>query len=68
MDVKKNLIKEYITKEECDYMCDEARFDCAHCSCFEDCYMKSCERCNNEFANNIEYGGYNNSEDFWEQL
>lgn len=68
MDEKKNLIRDYITKEECDYMCDDARFNCDSCSCFEECYMKSCERCNDEFAKSINYGGYNTEEDFWEQI
>ena len=68
MNEKKNLIKDYITKEECGYMCDDILFNCPTCSCFEECYMKSCERCNIEFADSVGYGGYNTIEDFWEQI
>lgn len=68
MNEKKNLIKEYITKEECVYMYDDALFDCVSCSCFEECYMKSCERCNGEFVKSINYGGYDTEETFWEQI
>lgn len=65
---KKDLIKEYITKEECDYMSDDSLFNCFSCSCLEECYMKSCERCNSEFAESVNYGGYNTEDDFWEQI
>ena len=68
IEEKKNLIKDYITKDECDYMTDNILFDCDSCSCFEECYMKSCERCNSEFAKSVEYSGYNTAEDFWEQV
>ena len=64
----KILIKEYINKEECDYMCDDEVFNCDECSNFEECYMKSCERCEIEFATSIDYGGYNTIDDFWEQI
>lgn len=68
MDEKKNLIMEHITEVECGFECDDTVFNCFSCSNFEDCYMKSCERCNAEFAENIDYGGYNTVEDFWEQF
>lgn len=64
----KNLILEYITETECNYECDDIVFNCCSCSCFEDCYMKSCERCNTEFAESVDYSGYNTTEDFWEQF
>lgn len=68
IEEKINLIKEYISEKECEYMTDDLLFDCNSCSCFEDCYMKSCEKCNSEFAESINYGGYNTEEDFWEQI
>ena len=68
IEEKKNLIKNYITKDECNYMADDISFDCDFCSCFEECYMKSRERCNREFSKSVEYSGYNTSEDFWEQI
>lgn len=69
IDEKKSLIKEYITEDECNYMYDgEILFDCLSCSCFEECYAKSCERCNSEFVKSIDYGGYNSEESFWEQF
>lgn len=65
---KKELIVEYITENECNFMRDELPFDCESCSCFEECYMKSCERCDEEFAESVNYGGYDTAEDFWEQI
>ena len=68
MKEKKNWIKEYITKEECNYMCDDIVFDCEHCSCSEDCYMRACDRCDNELADSVAFGGYNTEDEFWEQI
>lgn len=68
IEEKKDLIKEYITENECKYMTDESLYECDNCTCFEECYMKSCEICNNEFAESIGYGGCNTLEDFWEQF
>lgn len=68
IDEKKNLIKDCITKEECEYMCDDTLFNCDSCSSCEECYTKSCQRCNDTYAKSINYGGYNTEEDFWEQI
>ena len=68
MNEKKNFIKEYITESECNYMCDNIAFDCDSCSCVEDCYLESCARCDSELVNNINYGGYDTEESFWEQF
>ena len=65
---KKNLIKNHITKEECEYICDDTVFDCASCSCLDECYLKTCTRSNEDFASSIGYGGYNTEEEFWEQI
>ena len=69
MDEKEILIREYITEEECSCMCDgDSMFDCTSCSCLEECYMNAYEKCDVEFAKSVNYGGYNNEEDFWEQI
>ena len=68
IEEEKSLIRDHITEDECNYMTDDTLFNCDSCSCFEECYMKSCERCNSEFAESVEYGGYNTAEDFWEQI
>lgn len=64
----KDLIKEFITEEECNYDCDDEMFNCESCSNFEECCMKAEIRCNVEFAESVDYGGYNTAEDFWEQI
>lgn len=65
---KMELIKEYITEEECTFDCDNEVFDCESCSNFDECYMKAEIRCNTEFAESVDYGGYNTEEEFWEQI
>lgn len=62
------LIKEYITEEECMFDRDNEIFDCESCSNFDECYMKAEIRCNTEFAESVDYGGYNTEEEFWEQI
>ena len=42
--------------------------DCTSCDCIYECYMKANNRCNSEFAESIDYGGYDSEEEFWEQL
>lgn len=72
MDEKKDLIREYITEEECKCMCDKKTFDCNNCNNFNDCCIEADMRCNDDFNNVftelIGYGGYDNKDDFWEQL
>ena len=63
MNEKKKLILEYITEDECNYMADDILFDCTLCSCFEDCYMKSCEKCNGGFAESVDYDGCSTEEE-----
>lgn len=58
-----DLISDYISEKECDY-----DMDCKNCECIDDCYMKANNRCNSEFAESIDYGGYDSEEEFWEQL
>lgn len=68
MNEKKSFIKEYITENECDYMCDGIIFDCDYCTCFKDSYLEACIRCNGELANAVSFGGYDTEETFWEQI
>jgi hypothetical protein len=72
IEEKINLIREHISKKECMYMCDKNTFNCEVCNNFEDCYVESEIRCNddfnNVFAKAVDYGGYCNEEDFWEQM
>lgn len=68
MNEKQRLIKDYITKAECNYMCDDEPFNCISCSCFEECYIKADIRCGKDFADSVDCSGYNTEEDFWEQI
>lgn len=68
IEEKMDLIREYITEEECNFECDDEMFDCKLCSNFEECYLKAEIRCNTDFAESVDYGGYNTAEDFWEQF
>lgn len=67
-----DLIKEYISEEECRYICFEKLFNCDNCANYEECYLEAEIKCNddfnNVFAKSVDYGGYNNQDDFWEQL
>lgn len=72
IEEKMNLIKEYITEKECNYIRSKHMFDCEHCINFEDCFIEADIRQNDDFnsvfAKMIDYGGYSNEDDFWEQL
>ena len=68
MDEKIRLIKDSITEEECRFICDDELFDCAACSCFNECYMKAEIKSDSDFAVSIGCGGYNTEDDFWEQI
>ena len=68
MNEKKRLIMEHITKTECEYMCDENLYQCESCSSIKECLMVAHSRCICEFAEGVDYGGYNNMENFLEQL
>lgn len=65
---KKDLIIGYITANECDYMCDDEIFDCDSCSNLEECFVNASIGHSTEFAEEVDYGGYNTEEDFWEQI
>lgn len=50
---------------ECEYGDD---FNCESCSELEECYYKASAKSSHEFAESIDYGGYNSEEEFWENL
>ena len=63
-----DLIIDYISKRECkeDLICND--YDCVNCRNIEECYMEANSRCNSEWAESINYGGYDSEEEFWENL
>lgn len=68
IEEKKELIREYITEDECRYDCDDEMFECESCSNFDECCMKAEIKCDREFAESVNYGGYSTEEEFWEQI
>lgn len=63
-----DLITDYISERECKEDIIGNDYDCVNCENIEECHMKANSRCNSEFAENINYGGYDSEEKFWEQL
>ena len=63
LDCNLYLIEQYISDEECDN-----DFDCKNCCDYDSCFITANSRCNSEFAESIDYGGYDSEEEFWEQL
>lgn len=63
-----DLITDYISERECKEDIIGNDYDCVNCENIEECYMKANSRCNSEFAENINYDGYDSEEEFWEQL
>ena len=57
------LISDYTSHDECDY-----DMKCKNCECINECYIEANNRCNSEWAESIDYGGYSSEEEFWEQL
>ena len=64
----KNLIMAFIEEDECETNCSGDIYNCESCSNFEECYADSNIRCNSDFAESINYGGYDSEEEFWGQL
>ena len=58
-----DIISDYVAEKECDN-----DMNCKGCKFIEECYSKASNRCNSEFAESINYGGYNTEKEFWEQL
>ena len=63
-----DLITDYISKRECKEDLIGNDYDCVNCGNIEECYMEANSRCNSEFAESINYGGYDSEEEFLENL
>ena len=61
-DVHDYLLGVNMLDEPCDQL------NCINCILFEDCHMEAIKRRNAEYAEAINYGGYNSADDFWEQI
>ena len=64
----KYLIMDYINEDECQENNDGVLYGCEICSNFEECYINANMECNIEYAESINYGGYDSAEEFWEEL
>lgn len=63
-----DLITDYISERECTDDLIGNDYDCVNCGNIEECYMEANSRCNNEWAESINYGGYDSEDEFWENL
>lgn len=68
LELMADFITDYISKRECEEDFIGNDYDCINCENIEECYMEANSRCNSEFAENINYGGCDTEEEFWEQL
>ena len=60
-------MKELITNEFSECEMDDG-FNCEKCCNLEQCYHKSSTKSSHEFAESLDYGGYDTEEEFWENL
>lgn len=60
-------MKELITNEFSECEMDES-FNCGKCFNLEQCYYKASTKSSHEFAESLDYGGYDTEEEFWENL
>ena len=60
-------MKELIVDElsECEF---GNNFRCEKCSELEQCYYKASTKLSHEFADSLDYGGYDSEDEFWENL
>lgn len=63
IDEMVELIRDELPK--CEY---DENFNCKECSELEECYYKASTKSSHEFAESIDYGGYDSEEEFWENL
>lgn len=63
-----DLITDYISKRECKEDLIGNDYDCVNCGNIEECYMEANSLLQREFAESINYGGYDSEEEFWENL
>lgn len=64
--INKNTMQDFIRGylKKCEY----DTFDCIQCGNIEECYMGATQKCNEEYAESIGFGGYNSGDEFWENL
>ena len=67
LDFMVSVIEENLTEDDCDELINN-KLPCKTCSSLEDCYHLANQKCDSQFAENINYGGYNTEEEFWENL
>ena len=63
IDEMVELIQDELPK--CEY---DENFNCKECSELEECYCKESAKSAHEFAESIDYDGYDSEEEFWENL
>ena len=63
-----DYIREYLTKEDCIERSGGNNFKCEECYYKEECASIARQRCDSEYAESVDYGGYNSEEEFWEQI
>lgn len=62
-----NEMIDVITDELTECELDD-NFQCSDCCDLEQCYFKATTKANHEFAESLDYGGYDSEEEFWENL
>ena len=67
---EKSEMKEFIDDElyEINGDGEYCEHDCLDCIDLERCYTKAIQKMNHEFAESINFGGYDTEEEFWEQI
>lgn len=62
-----SIIEENLTEDDC-YELINTDLPCKTCPSLEDCYHLANQKCDSQFAENINYGGYDSEDEFWENL
>lgn len=62
-----SIIEENLTEDDCGELIN-AELPCKTCHSLEDCYHLANQKCDSQFAENINYGGYDSEEEFCESL
>ncbi len=60
-------MKELIENELLECELDD-NFKCEECPELERCYYKASTKLSHEFAESLDYGGYDSEDEFWENL
>lgn len=67
LDFMVEVTEEYLTEYDCaELQNDES--SCKSCSHLKDCYYVAMQQCDSQFAESIDYSGYDTEEEFWENL